>query len=114
MQELSLSLTARPAIEGLQASRIRDIVNAGLGRSDLVTFWLGEPDEVTPDFIRNAGIASLQRGETFYTHNLGIPELRMTDGPIGVRGLNGEPATAFPSGVSLGATWNPSLARDVA
>ena len=76
MQDVSFNLTARPAIESLRASRIRDIVNAGLGRTDLVTFWLGEPDEVTPDFIRNAGIASLQRGETFYTHNLGIPELR--------------------------------------
>src|SRR5215472_6762690 len=76
MQDLSFSLTARPPIEALQGSRIRDIVNAGLGRTDLATFWLGEPDEVTPDFIRRAGIASLERGETFYTHNLGIPELR--------------------------------------
>jgi len=30
----------------------RDIVNAGLGRKDILAFWLGEPDEVTPDFIR--------------------------------------------------------------
>src|SRR5215471_4232911 len=70
------SLLARPAIEALRASRIRDIVNAGLGQKDLLPFWLGEPDEVTPDFIRNAGMVSLERGETFYTHNLGIPELR--------------------------------------
>ncbi len=76
MQHPPRSLTARPAVESLRASRIRDIVNAGLGRDDVVAFWLGEPDEVTPDFIRNAGIASLERGETFYTHNLGIPELR--------------------------------------
>src|SRR5262245_61187545 len=69
-------LLARPAIEALRASRIRDIVNAGLGQKDLLPFWLGEPDEVTPDFIRKAGMASLERGETFYTHNLGIPELR--------------------------------------
>ena len=76
MQHLSRPLTARPAVESLRASRIRDIVNAGLGRADVVAFWLGEPDEVTPDFIRNAGIASLERGETFYSHNLGIPDLR--------------------------------------
>src|SRR5262245_46375464 len=72
----SPDLLARPAIEALRASRIRDIVNAGLGQKDLLPFWLGEPDEVTPDFIRNAGMASLERGETFYTHNLGIAELR--------------------------------------
>ena len=48
----------------------------GLGRSDVLKFWFGESDEVTPDFIREAAIASLQHGETFYAHNLGLPELR--------------------------------------
>ncbi len=41
-----------------------------------IAFWFGEPDEVTPDFIRQAGIDALERGDTFYTENLGIPELR--------------------------------------
>lgn len=68
--------SARAAVEALRASRIRDIVNAGLDRKDLLAFWLGEPDEVTPDFIRKAGVSSLEAGETFYTHNLGIIELR--------------------------------------
>lgn len=76
MTSLHENLSARPAVEGLRASRIRDIVNAGIGRRDLLAFWLGEPDEVTPDFIRNAGMQSLQQGETFYSHNLGISELR--------------------------------------
>ena len=76
MTSTSEKLSARPAVESLRASRIREIVNAGLGRADVVAFWLGEPDEVTPDFIRKAGVASLERGETFYTHNLGIPDLR--------------------------------------
>ncbi len=44
--------------------------------SDVLAFWFGESDEVTPDFIRQAAIESLQRGETFYAHNLGLPELR--------------------------------------
>src|SRR5262249_55052848 len=47
-----------------------------LGRSDVLAFWFGESDEVTPDVIRQAAIESLQRGETFYAHNLGLPELR--------------------------------------
>ena len=66
----------RQAILDLQASRIRDVANAGIGRSDVLAFWFGESDEVSPDFIRQAAIDSLQSGETFYAHNLGLPELR--------------------------------------
>jgi aspartate/methionine/tyrosine aminotransferase len=47
-----------------------------MGREDLLAFWFGEPDEVTPDFIRQAAIGSISRGETFYSQNLGLPELR--------------------------------------
>ena len=66
----------RQAILDLQASRIRDVANAGIGRSDVLAFWFGESDEVSPDFIRQAAIDSLQSGETFYAHNLGLPVLR--------------------------------------
>ncbi|HNI83951.1 MAG TPA: pyridoxal phosphate-dependent aminotransferase, partial [Ottowia sp.] len=44
--------------------------------ADVLPFWFGESDEVTPEAVRAAGIASLQAGETFYSHNLGLPELR--------------------------------------
>jgi len=66
----------REAIHNLEASKIREVANAGLGRSDVLAFWFGESDEVTPEVIRQAAIESLQRGETFYAHNLGLPELR--------------------------------------
>ena len=66
----------RSTIENLQESRIREVANAGMGRADVLPFWFGESDEVTPDFIRRAAIESLQRGETFYSHNLGLTELR--------------------------------------
>jgi aspartate/methionine/tyrosine aminotransferase len=66
----------RQTIIDLQASRIRDVANAGLGRSDVLAFWFGESDEVTPDFVRQAAIDSLNTGETFYAHNLGLPSLR--------------------------------------
>jgi aspartate/methionine/tyrosine aminotransferase len=69
-------IAARPSVRSLQASKIRELFNAGFGRGDLVTFWVGEPDEPTPEFIRKAGMDSIAAGETFYTHNLGIPELR--------------------------------------
>ena len=66
----------REAIHNLEASKIREVANAGLGRDDVLAFWFGESDEVTPEPIRQAAIESLQRGETFYAHNLGLPELR--------------------------------------
>ena len=66
----------RQALIDLEQSRIREVANAGMGRSDVLAFWFGESDEVTPDFIRQAAIESLQQGETFYAHNLGLPELR--------------------------------------
>jgi len=68
--------TARAAVRALRASKIREVANAGLGRQDIAAFWFGEPDEVTPDFIRQAAVDALNAGDTFYTHNLGIPELR--------------------------------------
>jgi aspartate/methionine/tyrosine aminotransferase len=66
----------RSAIQNLEESKIREVANAGIGRSDVLAFWFGESDEVTPEFIRDAAIESLRKGETFYAHNLGLPELR--------------------------------------
>ena len=66
----------RQAIDRLQGSLIREIANAGMGRADVLAFWFGESDEVTPEPIRRAAIESLERGETFYSQNLGLPELR--------------------------------------
>ncbi len=69
-------LRARAAVRALAASKIRELYNEGIGRTDVLAFWVGEPDEPTPDFIRRAGTRSIDAGEVFYTHNLGIPELR--------------------------------------
>ena len=69
-------LSARAAVRELAASKIRELYNEGIGRRDILAFWVGEPDEPTPQFIRKAGTDSIGAGELFYTHNLGIPELR--------------------------------------
>jgi aspartate/methionine/tyrosine aminotransferase len=66
----------RQLIQNLEESKIRELANEAMGRSDVLAFWFGESDEVTPEFIRRAAIESLERGETFYTHNLGLLELR--------------------------------------
>lgn len=66
----------REVVAGLQGSKIREVANEGIGREGVLAFWFGESDEVTPEPIRAAAVASLQAGETFYAHNLGLPELR--------------------------------------
>lgn len=66
----------RAAVQNLEASKIREVANAGLGREDVLAFWFGESDEPTPEPVRQAAIESIERGETFYAHNLGLPELR--------------------------------------
>lgn len=66
----------RQTVLDLEESKIREVANAGFGRDDVLAFWFGESDEVTPEAIRQAAIDSIARGETFYAHNLGLPELR--------------------------------------
>ena len=66
----------RHAVAHLQGSKIREVANAGLGRSDVLAFWFGESDEVTSQAVRDEAKASLDRGETFYSHNLGLAQLR--------------------------------------
>lgn len=67
---------ARDIVHALRASRIREVANAGIGLPDVMPFWFGESDQVTPQFIRDAAARALGNGATFYTHNLGIAPLR--------------------------------------
>ncbi len=50
-----------------------DIINT---MPDVISLGIGEPDFVTPEHIRQAGINSIQRGHTRYTSNYGLLELR--------------------------------------
>ncbi|KAK9364648.1 glycoside hydrolase superfamily [Lipomyces kononenkoae] len=52
---------------------------------------------------------------TYPVERLGVPSLRLSDGPNGVRGtrfFNGVPAACLPCGTALGATWNTKLLTD--
>lgn len=69
-------IEAHANVRAIASSLIREVANAGLGKRDVLPFWFGEPDEVTPQFIRDAATEALARGETFYTHNFGLPALR--------------------------------------
>lgn len=57
-------------------SGIRKFFDIAATMQDVISLGIGEPDFVTPDVIREAGVASLHRGETRYTSNSGILELR--------------------------------------
>jgi aspartate/methionine/tyrosine aminotransferase len=57
-------------------SGIVDVVNHGRTKPGLIPLWVGEGDLSTPAFITEAATRSLAAGETFYTWQRGIPELR--------------------------------------
>ena len=48
-----------------------------IGRSDVISLGVGEPDKPTPWPIREAVIRSLEKGQTTYTSNLGLESLRV-------------------------------------
>src|SRR5262244_2957556 len=57
-------------------SGIVEAMNYGRGRDGMIPLWAGEGDLPTPPFISEAATRSLAAGETFYTWQRGIPELR--------------------------------------
>ena len=61
---------------GIPASGIVAVMNAGRNRQGLIPLWVGEGDQPTPQFISDAAKQALDQGETFYTYQRGIPELR--------------------------------------
>ncbi len=63
-------------VAGLKPSGIRKFFDIAATMKDIISLGIGEPDFCTPDPILQAGIQSLQRGETHYTSNYGIIELR--------------------------------------
>lgn len=60
---------------------------------------------------------SLLSGQDFWSlpsiERLGIPSLNLSDGPTGLRSTNSDPATVFPVGTALAATWDPGLVHEV-
>ena len=75
-----LPAPVRQRVIDLQASKIRAISREGqiMARegADVIGLWFGEGDEPTPEFICKSAADAMSRGVTFYTPNLGIPELR--------------------------------------
>ncbi len=76
MTSLSFLSTLRPEAREAPESGIVEVFNYGRGRQGLIPLWVGEGDLSTPSFISEAASAALAAGETFYTWQRGIPDLR--------------------------------------
>jgi aminotransferase len=64
-------------VTSLKPSGIRKFFDIVATMKDVISLGIGEPDFTTPEPILQAGICSLQNGETHYTSNSGILELRL-------------------------------------
>ncbi|MBX3036178.1 MAG: pyridoxal phosphate-dependent aminotransferase [Anaerolineales bacterium] len=76
MQEISATERLSKRVAGLKPSGIRKFFDIAATMKDVISLGIGEPDFTTPKPILEAGIRSLQNGETHYTSNWGKMELR--------------------------------------
>lgn len=65
-----------PVVSALPPSGIRKFFDVVSEMKDAISLGVGEPDFTTPWAIREAGIYSLEKGQTHYTANAGLMELR--------------------------------------
>ncbi len=73
---MDLKSRINPVVAGMKPSGIRRFFDIAYTMENVVSLGIGEPDFVTPWHIRDAGIYSLEKGNTMYTPNPGLPELR--------------------------------------
>ena len=76
MQEIAEAQRLARRVAGLKPSGIRKFFDIVATMKDVISLGIGEPDFTTPKPILDAGIRSLQNGETHYTSNHGKAELR--------------------------------------
>lgn len=76
MQEVTNVQRLSNRVAGLKPSGIRKFFDIAATMKDVISLGIGEPDFTTPKPILEAGIRSLQEGNTHYTSNWGTLELR--------------------------------------
>ena len=64
------------AVQALPSSGIRRFFDLLASMDGVISLGVGQPDFVTPNHIRQAAIQSIENGETYYTSNYGLVELR--------------------------------------
>jgi aspartate/methionine/tyrosine aminotransferase len=75
-QPSGLAASLSDSVGRMSDTPITEVAMSVFGDPDVVPLWFGEGDLVTPQFVRDAAAAGLQAGETFYTWQRGIPDLR--------------------------------------
>ncbi|MFM9974507.1 MAG: pyridoxal phosphate-dependent aminotransferase [Beijerinckiaceae bacterium] len=73
---MSLLTALRHEAFNAPQSGIVEVSSYGRAREGVISLWVGEGDTPTPAFIADAATRSLAAGETFYTWQRGIPDLR--------------------------------------
>lgn len=73
---MSLSDKISARVQAVPRSGIREFFELVLAAGDVISLGVGEPDFCSPWHIREAAIFSLEKGQTSYTSNLGLLELR--------------------------------------
>jgi aminotransferase len=76
MQEISDVRRLSKRVAGLKPSGIRKFFDIAATMKEVISLGIGEPDFTTPKPILEAGVRSLQAGETHYTSNSGKLEVR--------------------------------------
>jgi len=67
----------RQTVNSLSETSIVEVAKYGWGRKGLIPLWFGEGDIPTPNFISDVAYDAMTRGETFYTDQNGIEDLRI-------------------------------------
>jgi len=103
MQEVTNVQRLSKRVAGLKPSGIRKFFDIAATMKDVISLGIGEPDFTTPKPILDAGIRSLQNGETHYTSNWGKMELRqaIADNLQKLYGVKYDPATEVVATVGV-------------
>ena len=102
-------------VQAVPTSGIRKFFDIAATMDDVISLGIGEPDFATPPEIVNAGIASLHAGETHYTSNSGILELRvaLADHLEELYGVRYDPETELLITVGVSEALHLALAATV-
>jgi aminotransferase len=103
MQEVTDVQRLSKRVAGLKPSGIRKFFDIAATMKDVISLGIGEPDFTTPKPILEAGIRSLQNGETHYTSNHGKLELRqaIADNLMKLYKVKYDPATEIIATVGV-------------
>jgi len=97
-------------VQAIPSSGIRRFFDLLASMEGVISLGVGQPDFVTPNHIRQAAMKSIEDGETYYTSNYGLIELRAAIS----RHLNRLYGIRYDSGTELIVTAGVSEALNIA